>query len=55
MIGIRKVVFYGARTMFYKRPPFKKESDVYPLELDEKIRKARLKKMKPIEGIRKVK
>jgi hypothetical protein len=53
MYGVRKACYWTMKSMYGKK--IKKESDLFPLEIDKAIRKAKIKNMKPVEITRIVK
>lgn len=47
MYGVRKICFHTNRAIAGKKG-FRKETDVFPLDIDKEIKRARIKKMKPV-------
>jgi len=47
MYGVRKICFWATKAVTGKKG-FKKESDVFPLDIDKEIRRAKIKGMKPV-------
>jgi hypothetical protein len=53
MYGVRKACYWTMKSMHGKK--IKKESDLFPLEIDKVIRREKIKNMKPVEITRIVK
>lgn len=50
MFGVRKICYWQMKSMIGKK--MKKEEDIFSLDIDKEIRKAKVRKMKPIEKTR---
>lgn len=48
MLGVRKICYWSVNVMAGKKG-FKKESDVFPLDMDKEIKREKIKKMKPVK------